>query len=103
MLTDVFRFRFASPTALVEAEATLQLSILAAEGLFGEASVRTDASYHVDVPRAMLLVDGGTACGAAVVRIFTVFLIKEFGADGFAVRRIPCGTPKSGTAGGVAA
>jgi len=106
MLTDVFRFRFASPAALAEAEATLHLSILAAEGLFGEARTRTDVSYHADTPRGVLLVDGGSPCGAAVVRIFTAFLIKEFGADGFAVRRMPCVSPKSGqtpAARGVAA
>lgn len=98
MLTDVFRFRFASPAALAEAEATLHLSILAAGGLFGEARTRTDVSYHADPPRAALLVDGGSPCGSAVVRIFTAFLIKEFGADGFAVRRMPCGGPRSGQA-----
>ncbi|MCC5786911.1 MAG: hypothetical protein JJU33_09440 [Phycisphaerales bacterium] len=98
MMTDVFRFRFASSAALAEAEATLHLSILAAEGLFGEARVRTDVSYHADPPRGVLLVDGGSPCGAAVVRIFTAFLIKEFGADGFTVRRMPCATPKGSPA-----
>jgi len=98
MHTNVYRFTFLRGVDLTEAEATLHVAILATEGLFGEARVRMEASYHLDAPRAALLVEGGTAVGDAVVRIFTALLIKEFGADGFAVRRMPCGTPKGGPA-----
>jgi len=93
MSTAVFRFSFDAPRRLRDAEATLHLSILAAEGLFGEARVRTDVTYCTDAPRGALLVDGHSPCGAAVVRIFTAFLIREFGADGFSVRRVPGAGP----------
>lgn len=88
MHAAVFRFSFARGIELADAEATLHLAILAAEGLFGEARVRMEFSYHPDVPRSVILVDGHTQAGDAVVRIFTSFLMREFGADGFAVRRV---------------
>lgn len=89
MNTAVFRFTFARGVEISEAEDTLQLAILAAEGLFGEARVRMEVSYHADAPRSVIVVDGATPSGDAVVRIFTSFLIREFGPEGFSVRRVP--------------
>jgi len=104
MRTDVYKFTFDPPVDMLETEATLQLAIVAAEGLFGEARTRMDAAYFVDAPRASLLVDGNTAVGNAVIRIFTAFATREFGSDAFAVRRMPaasgqddCGANASGT------
>jgi len=88
MHTSVYRFAFSRGIDLAEAEATLHLAILAAEGLFGEARVRMEASYHMDAPRSALLIDGVTPVGDAVVCIFTSFLTRECGADGFKVRRV---------------
>lgn len=102
MHTAVFRFSFDEDVNLIEAEATLQLAILAAEGLLGESRVRMEFSYHLDAPRAALLVDGSTASGDAIVRIYTAFLSREFGSDRFAVRRMPspatASVPKTGVA-----
>lgn len=103
MTTAVFRFTFASDMDLHDAESTLQLSILAAEGLFGEARVRMDASYLADTPRSVILVDGSTPVGDAIVRIYTGFLTREIGADGFSVRRMSAPrTPPAAAARGVA-
>ena len=88
MRTDVFRFTFDPAVDMLEVEATLQLAIVAAEGLFGEARTRMDAAYFVDAPRATMLVDGNTAVGNAVIRIFTTFATHEFGADAFSIRRV---------------
>jgi len=95
MKTNVYRFRFAPGIDLTQAEATLHLAILACEGLFGEARVRMEVSYHIDAPRAMFTVDGGTSAGDAVVRIFAAFLSREIGADGFAVRAVATQVPKT--------
>lgn len=91
MRTDVFRFTFTPAVNMLEAEATLQLAIVAAEGLFGEARTRMDAAYLVDAPRASMLVDGNTSVGNAVIRIFTAFATHEFGADAFSIRRVTTG------------
>jgi len=89
MRTDVYRFTFVPTIDMLEAEATLQLAIAAADGLFGEARTRMDVAYFVDVSRASMFVDGNTPVGNAVIRIFTAFATREFGPDAFAVRRMP--------------
>ena len=88
MTVDVFRFEFDRTVLLTEAEMTLQLAIIAVEGLFGQARVRLDASYHLDEPRRVIIVDGTTVIGSAVVRVFIGLLIREFGEDAFHVRRV---------------
>lgn len=89
MNTSVFKFTFGAGVALVDVEATLQLAILAAEGLFGESRVRMEVSYHCDAPRSTIVVDGSTGPGDAVMRIYTGFLTREIGPDAFSVRRMP--------------
>jgi hypothetical protein len=101
MTTSVFRFTFAPGVDIRDVESTLQLSILAAEGLFGEASVRMDASYLSDAPRSVIVVDGSTAVGDAIVRIYTGFLTREIGADAFSVRRMSAPRQASSAAHGV--
>lgn len=101
MKTNVIRFTFAPSTDLAEVEATLQLAILASEGLCGEARVRLEVSYFVDSPRSVILIDGGTPAGGAVIRIFAALVMREFGADVFRVERvnqIPASSPaRAGT------
>ena len=89
MKTDVYRFTINSAVRISDAEQTLHLAILAAEGLFGKAQVRMDMTYHVDEPRQVLVIDGSTTVGCAVIRMFTSLLLHEIGGDGFSVRRVP--------------
>ncbi|MCC5829272.1 MAG: hypothetical protein JJU36_07475 [Phycisphaeraceae bacterium] len=89
MNTAVYRFTFDRTIRLPEAEQTLHLAVLGAEGLFGEAQVRMDLSYHIDEPRRVLLVDGSNKVGAAVIRMFTALLLREIGSQRFTVRRVP--------------
>lgn len=86
MTAGVYRFQLRPDVPLEDAEMTLQLAILAAEGLFGGARVRMEAGYRVDEPQRALQVDASTEVGSAVVRIFTAFLTREFGETRFAVR-----------------
>ena len=88
MIRDVYRFEFEPTVPLTEAELTLHLAIYAAEGLHGEARVRLEVNYHLDTPRNAIIVDGGTEVGAALVKVFTHLLIRQFGEDGFHVRRV---------------
>lgn len=88
MTVDVFRFEFDRGVPLTEAEMTLQLAMFALEGLVGQACVRLHAAYHLDEPRRVVIVDGTTLVGAALVRIFTGLLIREFGESAFHVRRV---------------
>ena len=88
MTVDVYRFQFDERIPLEEAEMTLHLATFAAEGLFGRARVRLETSYFLDGPRRTISVDGTTEVGAAVVRIFTGLVIREFGEEAFEVCRV---------------
>jgi hypothetical protein len=84
----VHRFTFRPLVPVEEAEATLQLSLFGAEGLFGAARVRNETGYVVDERSRTFVVDASTEVGQAVVRLFTGYALKEFGQDAFRVERI---------------
>jgi hypothetical protein len=82
-----YRFQFTPPVDLNEAEATLRLAVMACEGLFGEARTRMEVSYSLDAGASAITVDGRTAPGEAVIRIFASYLSREFGRDAFVISR----------------
>ena len=88
MTPKVYRFEFEPTVLLAEAELTLHLAMYAVEGLYGEARVRLEASYHLHGARRSITVDGSSEVGAALVKVFTRLLIREFGEDGFHVRPV---------------
>jgi hypothetical protein len=88
MARDIYRYQFRGDIALGEAEQTLLLAILAAEGLFGEAQVRMDAGYAIDSSIHTIIVDASTDVGQAVSAIFTAFVLREFGRHAVHVRRV---------------
>lgn len=87
MHSQIYQFSFAAEVNVAEAERTLQLAAMAAEGLFGQARVRMELSYSVDLPGRTISVDAQTAPGEAVVRMLAGFFAREFGSSAFAVRR----------------
>jgi len=93
MTANAYRFQFEPTVPLAEAEMSLHLALYAVEGLYGEARVRLEAGYHVEETRRSIVVDGGTEVGAALVKVFTRLLTREYGEDGFHVRRIEAYTP----------
>ncbi|MCW5775966.1 MAG: hypothetical protein KIS87_05975 [Phycisphaeraceae bacterium] len=82
-----FRFQFTPDVNLAEADGTLRLSLLATEGLHGEARVRTEVTFAVDPVRAEIRVAGGGIVTEHVVQIYTALLTHEFGREAFTVRR----------------
>jgi hypothetical protein len=86
MNEDAYRYRFDEGVDLHEADETLLLSILATEGLYGQARVRMDGAYSVDKALRAVIVDASTKVGQAVAGIFTAFVAKEFGSAAFVVR-----------------
>ena len=88
MSSAAYRYKFNEGVDLLEAESTLHMSILAVEGLFGEARVRMDAAYSVDDTIRALIVDASTEVGQDLNAIFTAFIIREFGTDAFQVRLV---------------
>lgn len=87
MHTQVYQFTFAPEVDVAEAERTLQLAAMAAEGLFGQARVRMELTYSVDLAGRTICVDAQTAPGEAVVRILAGFYAREFGSAAFTIHR----------------
>lgn len=87
-MPDLYKFELDQGIPLKEAEDSLQLSMIALEGLAGCARVRLECSYQLDQPARAILVDGATELGLALVRIYTWILTREFGEDSFQVSRV---------------
>ena len=88
MPATAYRFEIDPSVALAEAEMSLHLAMIALEGLFGGAAVRLDARYRLDEAARAVVVDGSTPVGGSLVRVFATLLAREFGDDGFSVRRV---------------
>ena len=88
MIDEGYRYKFGKGVDLRDAEDTLLLALLAAEGIYGECRVRMDAAYAVDQALGVIVVEGATEVGQDVCGVFTALLIREFGPRAFRVDRI---------------
>lgn len=88
MTRDVYRYLFRPEVPRVEVEASLLLALIAVEGLHGEAQTRLDAGHAVGGPYGACVIDGTTAVGRDLAKVFTAFLRREFGEDAFRVERL---------------
>ena len=88
MIVQGYKYKFLSRAALEEAEKTLLLATLAAEGLHGASRVRMDAVYVVDQTLFTIVVDAATAVGEDIASIFTAFVAEELGQNKFIVKRL---------------
>ncbi|MES1171249.1 MAG: hypothetical protein ABUL56_02700 [Actinomycetota bacterium] len=95
---SVYRLVFEAPVDMDAVEETLLLAILAVGCLYGEAAVRLDAGYAIDVDERVVVLDGSTDISCAVARVFIGFCTREFGDDAFAVARADGPLPKRPTA-----
>jgi hypothetical protein len=84
----LYRYQFDAGVEMTEVESTLALAILATENLYGESQVRLDASHYCDAEIRSCVIDGSTAVGRDINRMFTGFLSREFGEDEFRVERL---------------
>ena len=85
MTPTIFRYRFDRKISPRDVEESLLLAVLAAEGLYGTARVEMDAACRIDKDTCHYVVDATTEVGRDVARIFTGFLIHEFGREAFAI------------------
>lgn len=83
-----YRFRFGERVTLRDAENTLLLAVVAADGIFGEARVRMDGGFIIDPPIRVIVVDASTAVGQVVASVFNELCRWEFGREAFDVRRV---------------
>jgi hypothetical protein len=88
MRLRVYRYRFEPVIDLKEVEASLVLALFAVEHLHGEAQVRLDARHTLETAHRCCVIDASTPVGGDLNRLFTGFLIREFGADHFSVEPV---------------
>lgn len=89
MFAGVFRFSFDQHVPIEDAEMTLHLAMLAAEGLFGKPRVAMEFRYEIQPFDAYLDVDGDSEVGVTIARIFAGLLLREFGDSAFRITNIP--------------
>ena len=89
MFAGVFRFSFDEAVPIKDAEMTLHLGMLAAEGLYGKPRVAMEFSYEIQPFDNFIDVDGQTEVGIAVARIFAGLLLREFGDAAFRITNLP--------------
>ena len=88
MTMDVFRYSFKTSVPIEEVEGSLLLAIMAAESLHGESQVRLDAAHSLDRDKRACVIDGRTAVGQDINRLFVGFARREFGEGAFTVERV---------------
>jgi hypothetical protein len=87
-MSAIFRYTFRAEVPKAEVEASLLLALIAVEGLHGEAQTRLDAGHAIGGPFGGCVIDGSTAVGRDLAKVFTAFLRREFGEDSFRVERL---------------
>lgn len=85
MNNTIQKFTFDDSVDLEQAEGTLLLSIIAAEALHGQAAVRLEARYLFSNEKRACVIERRGKASDDVIKIFTGFLIHEFGEDAFGV------------------
>lgn len=93
-MADVCRFKFKDGISSDLIESKIALAILAAEGVFGQAKVRLNATYIVSRNKAAI--DVSNDVGEHIAQVFTRFMSEEVGEHKFIVERV-----KSKDSGGV--
>jgi len=88
MTKDIYRYTFRPEVPKAEVETSLLLALIAVEGLHGEAQTRLDAGHAIGGLFGVCVIDGSTAVGRDLAKVFTAFLRREFGEDSFRVERL---------------
>lgn len=88
MTSQIFKYEFNQSIAIPDVEASFLLAIFAVESLHGESETRLLAEHAMDQERRTCVIDSSTPVGRDLNRLFVGFLRREFGDDGFTVRRV---------------
>ena len=72
-------FYFDDVVPIAEVDGTLQLSLMAAESIYGRDRIRLEAQPHLDPEGRRCSIDTATAVGRALAAIFLGYSRREFG------------------------
>jgi len=88
MTDGSYSYTFPPTVDMKGVEESLLLATLAVEGMHGRSCIQLDASYRLDSKARVAEIDGSTAVGAAIARVFTALLSTTIGEAAFKVDRI---------------
>lgn len=82
------RLVFRPTTEMTEVHDTFALAVMACEGLFGSARVRTELTFEFVDSEKSCGIDVSNDVGSAVARSFIGILTREIGESGFRVEAV---------------
>ena len=88
MSAETYRHEIEEGVPFEEVAQSLALAVLGAECLLGESRVRLEAEFSIDEQERCCTVNAGTESGRQIARLFTGFLVKQFGEEGFWVQDV---------------
>jgi len=80
-----YQYTFALDVDMDAVEANVLSALLAVESLHGQLQTRESATYHVSAASHTLRIEATRRIGWDLCRIFTGFVISEFGDASFSV------------------
>lgn len=84
----LYRFTVLIPSSKGFLDSLLRLALAETEVVFGRAKVKLETAYEVASKGPVCTIEGGTECGEHLAKLFTGFLLKKFGEQGFRVDRL---------------
>lgn len=100
-MPTVCRFRFRGGLKRETIETQLALAIIAAESVFGNPRVRLTAGYFLSDDASELVLDISTEEGEYIARVFTGFITRCAGEDGFSLAILGPGSQELDLVGAV--
>lgn len=88
MERELYRYKLGDQVSMHDAEEMLLLALLGTESIHGAAQTRLDVAHSVDEEERAFVIDAATEVGIDLNRLFTGFLLREFGQDSFRVQRL---------------
>lgn len=83
-----YRFSFSPELPAPSIAAALLLATIAVRGLHGEAQTRLDLAQAIEVSGPDVAIEATTVVGRDLAKVFTAFLVRQFGGDAFRIERI---------------
>lgn len=82
-----YQYSFDASIAWEDIESALLMSLWATEGLHGLSGMHLESAFTADRPKRTCTITATTQTGCDLNRIFTSFLLREFGDGAFTVQQ----------------
>ncbi len=86
MCKDKYEYEFSGDIDMSLVEENLALAMISAEGIYGRARVRMETQCDMNQKTRTCTVSADSEVGREICRVFTEFLILQFGEDRFRVQ-----------------